>query len=269
MKRVLVVLLLCAGISAGWGQSFGSDLFDFLPPDISGWGDDDASVSAMMALMKMDGKIPLRFLNAVDGKSLTGAQIAITGVGTFITDNYGIISIPNKQRDGTYTLTCSKTGFITTPINFRIVQNLVINDWFSISPALNGDFRIVLEWGERPFDLDLHFEKSGGYHISYRTMKTAADGSAQLDRDDTSSWGPETITIKKADQRSGYTLYVIDYTNSGSRSSTALSQSGARVRVYGDNKLLNTFTVPGSGQGTRWNVLRIENNTIVPVNTIQ
>jgi uncharacterized protein YfaP (DUF2135 family) len=130
------------------------------------------------------------------------------------------------------------------------------------------DFRMVLDWGEQPSDLDLHFEKTGGYHISYRNTRTASDGAAVLDRDDTSGYGPETITVAKADQRSEYSLYVIDYSNRNSSSSSALSRSGAAIRIYSQNRLLNSFSVPANASGTKWNVFKITNNQIVPVNTI-
>jgi hypothetical protein len=49
--------------------------------------------------------------------------------------------------------------------------------------------------------------------------------------------------------------------------SNALSRSGARIRVYGDNRLLGTFNVP-NGQGARWNVLDINRGGLADVNTI-
>jgi hypothetical protein len=99
-------------------------------------------------------------------------------------------------------------------------------------------------------------------------MRSAADGSVKLDRDDTTGYGPETVTVVQAEPAGVYQLYVIDYTNSGRPSSAALSRSGATVRVYSSDRLLNTFTVPASGSGYRWNVCAIEQNMIVPVNTV-
>jgi hypothetical protein len=264
MKKTIAVL--CAALRIGtavYSQSAGSPDFSFgMSPDV-----EKAMILSDMALMKLDGLIPMRFANALDGKPIPGARVEIPGIGSFVTDYRGIISFP-KHEDGTFTLVFSKAGFITTPIPFKIQVSTVINNWFSVSPGLNGDFRFVLDWGERPSDLDIHFEKQDGYHISYRNMRTVADGSAKLDRDDTTGYGPETITVARAEPAGTYRLYVIDYTAGGNSASTALSRSGATVRVYNNDRLLYTFTAPPSGNGYRWNVCDIVQNQIAPVGTI-
>ncbi|MDR0722420.1 MAG: hypothetical protein LBF75_06445 [Treponema sp.] len=260
-KRIMAVLLLWIG-AAVYSQSTGFPDFSFTMPDV-----EKAMVLSDMALMKLDKRIPMRFGNALDGKPIPGAAVEIPGIGSFVTDTRGIISFP-EQADGSFTLVFTKPGFIPTAIPFTIQLSTVINNWYSISPELSGDFRFVLDWGERPADLDLHWEKQGGYHISYRNMRSPADGSAKLDRDDTSGYGPETITVARAEGNGVYHLYVIDYTNRANSGSPALSRSGATIRVYSHNRLVETFTVPASGNGYRWNVCDLLQNRILPVGTI-
>jgi hypothetical protein len=250
VNRAILALLVCIGITA-YSQEVDMD---------------EVITRSEMAMMQMQGLIPMRFANALNGMPIPNAQVEIPGIGTFVTNSKGIISFP-QQADGYYSMTVSKEGFITTPIDFQIRVSTVVFNWFSISPILRGDFRMVLDWGERPEDLDLHFEKEKGYHISWRNMQSAADKSAKLDRDDRTGYGPETITVERAEPSAAYSLYVIDYTNQRNRSSRALGQSGAVVRIYSNNRLLNTFTVP-SGQGNRWNVCTIIQGAIVPVNTL-
>jgi uncharacterized protein YfaP (DUF2135 family) len=143
-------------------------------------------------------------------------------------------------------------------------------NWYSISPGFSGkDFRIVLEWGERPADLDIHFVKtggSGGYHISFLNMHTAEDGNAVLDRDDMSGYGPETITIGRILPDAVYTCYIHDYSNRNNTASNQMAK-GAVLRVYSQNKLMYTFRIPADGIGTKWNVFKIERGIVVPVNT--
>ncbi|MDR2797071.1 MAG: hypothetical protein LBB80_01890 [Treponema sp.] len=260
-KGISSLLLLWIGMAV-YSQSTGFPDFSFTMPDM-----EKAMVLSDMALMKLDKLIPMRFGNALDGKPIPGATVEIPGIGSFVTDSRGIISFP-EQGDGSFTLVFTKPGFIPTAIPFKIQLSTVINNWYSISPELPGDFRFVLDWGERPADLDLHWEKQGGYHISYRNMRSPADGSAKLDRDDTSGYGPETITVARAEGNGVYHLYVIDYTNGGNSGSSALSRSGATIRVYSHNRLLETFTAPASGNGYRWNVCDVVQNRIVPVGTI-
>ncbi|MDR1787261.1 MAG: hypothetical protein LBR16_02260 [Treponema sp.] len=226
----------------------------------------EARIHSDMAMMKLDGLIPLRFGNALDGSAIPGASVEIVGVGTFFTDARGIAAFP-VQPDGAYQLIFTKQGFIQTPLDFKIQTGQVIFNWFSISPGLLGDYRFVLNWGDKPKDLDIHLEKAGGYHISYQNMREYSDEEAKLDRDDRDSYGPETVTLAKLEAKAVYHLYIVDYTNSGKRNSTALSESGATVLVYNQNRLLRAFRVP-QGKGFRWNVCKIERGAVVPVNTV-
>jgi len=247
MKKTILVIGLCLAVCAALtAQTSGEDL---------------AVLNRMMKL-KMDGLIPLRFLNALDGKPVEGAAVAVTGIGKFTTDREGIITFP-EQEDGFYTLEFSKQGYITAQIEFEVKLNNVFSNRFSVSPVMRGDYmRIVLDWGQRPADLDLHLEKEGGYHISYRNMRSAADGSVMLDRDDMDSFGPETITIEETDLQSVYYVYVHDYTNRSRSTSSDLSRSGAAIRVYGRSGLIRSFYVPEGRSGVRWEVFRIVNGEI-------
>jgi hypothetical protein len=251
MKRFFCLLCLCAGLGAAlFAQSGGDD------------ASADLAVLNRMMKLKMDGLIPLRFVNALDGTAVSGANVSVGGIGTFTTNREGIISFP-EQEDGFYTLTFSKEGFITSEIEFEVKLNNVFNNRISVSPVMRGDYlRIVLDWGEKPADLDLHLEKAGSYHISYWDMHNTGDGSVLLDRDDRNGFGPETITIMETDTRGQYRIYVMDYTNGGNNASAALSRSGATVRVYGRNGLANSFTVPANRTGTRWEVFTIESGRI-------
>jgi hypothetical protein len=66
---------------------------------------------------------------------------------------------------------------------------------YALSPAMRNldGMRIVLTWGERPADLDSHITYPGN-HIFFRSKKGT---DANLDVDDTTSFGPETITLER------------------------------------------------------------------------
>jgi hypothetical protein len=259
MKRIIVVLFLCVCVCASLFAQTGGGAADKA---------EDLRIQKRLMGLKMDGLIPLRFAGALDNKPIAGAKVVIDGVGAFTTNREGIITFPERE-DGFFTLTFSKQGFITTDIDFEIKLNNVFGNRFSISPDLPKGFRVVLDWGEKPEDLDLHLEKRGGYHISYWNMHTADDGSAALDRDDRDSFGPETITVERSTSGAVYDVYVIDYTNQGSSGSRALSQSGAAVKVYADGRLAETFTVPQNRQGTKWRVARIANGAVQSVGVVE
>lgn len=248
MKRIILLTALFATmVMTAFAQTSGEDL---------------AILNRMMK-MKMDGLIPLRFLNALDGKPVDGATINVHGIGVFITSMEGIISFP-EQEDGFYMLEFSKQGYIDAKIEFEVKLNNVFNNRISVSPIMRGDYlRIVLDWGQRPADLDLHLVKEGGYHISYRNMRSADDNSVMLDRDDLDGFGPETITIMETDLRAVYQVYIHDYTNRSSSSSTEMARNGAAVRVYNRYGLIRSFYVPFNLRGNTWNVFRIVNGEVV------
>ena len=267
-KELIFIALLMVGASLVFGQ--------LTNPFAGGGGGGAAGSNKAMdkaddAVDKMEGRIPMRFFNAIDRRPIPGASIEIPNTGTFVTNNSGKIVFP-KIPDGNYTLVFTKEGFITTPIDFRVLLGAVDLNWYSISPGFsNRDMRIVLEWGENPADLDIHFVKtggSGGYHISYGNMRSAEDGNTVLDRDDRTGYGPETVTIGKIEANATYICYVNDFTNRNNARSTQMAQQGAVIRIYSLNRLMHTIRIPANGIGTKWNVFRIEQGNVVPVNTV-
>ena len=214
-------------------------------------------------------ELTLRFFNALDGSPLTEADVTIAEMGSFKTDFSGKSTFPIPP-DGYYQVTFSKHGFITSTFKVEIVSGTLFFNRFSISPEMPlGTLRVVLDWGEEPNDLDAHFVKKNGYHISYRRKLVSQDGIAHLDRDDTNGFGPETITAKRIDTDGEYNYFIHDYTHKKKKFSKALSRSKASVKVYGEeNRLLEVFQIPRDRTGTHWHVFSIGNNKVIPVNEI-
>ena len=103
------------------------------------------------------------------------------------------------------------------------------------------------------------------FHVYY-SSKNAFDGDSlicNLDLDDTTSYGPETITLN-TNTASPYYYYVHRYSGSGS-----IATSNAQVKVYKGDTLLRTFNAPtDKGTADYWNVFAIVNGRIVINNTI-
>lgn len=173
---------------------------------------------------------------------------------------------------GNYTITISKEGFITTSFNITIVGGADMEFNSSITPVGEENmWHIVLTWGATPADLDSHLNatyEGSRDHVYYWDMHGVNDYS-YLDVDDISSYGPETVTIANLSAYTGNIMYSVhDYTNRGSSSSTAMSLSGATVKVYRGGQLLETFHISAGIGATVWNVFYInENGQVVPVNT--
>lgn len=173
---------------------------------------------------------------------------------------------------GNYTVTISKEGYISTTFNITIVGGIDLEFNSTITPVGDEEaYRIVLTWGYTPSDLDSHLNGTLGTsndHIYYRRM---TGRGSNLDVDDTTSYGPETITIPDISAYSGKVTYSVhDYTNRDSDTSNEMSNSGAIVKVYKGGTLLETFYIPAGVAGTVWNVFYFdESHNIVPVNTFE
>ena len=211
----------------------------------------------------------LRFFNELDGKPVGDAAVEIEGIGLYKSDFEGIVKFPRIDEDGDLAVHFTAEGYIPTSISVEVVAGTIFGNRISVSPVMAiGYLRIIVDWGRSPEDVDAHFSKDKQYHISYRNMKVTEDGVAKLDRDDTDSWGPETITVKEIDSKSHYIFWVHDFSNRMDENSKKLSKSGANVKVYGDGKLLEFVTIPPGERGNKWNVFEIINGKIELTNYI-
>lgn len=138
---------------------------------------------------------------------------------------------------------------------------------YAVSPVMKNldGMRIVLTWGQNPRDLDSHLIYPGN-HI-YFGDKVGTD--ANLDVDDTDSFGPETITINKKRLGESYLYAVQDFTNRIASNSSSLSASDAKVFVYVGSSLVRTYNVPVNKQGNVWAVFRLNpNGDFEDINTV-
>lgn len=210
------------------------------------------------------GSLQVTVQDAVTGNILPGATVTLNGY-TATSDATGIATIPDTPT-GTFTLIVSKAGYVTYQQSITLVvgPNSVI---VALSPQLaTGQMRFVLTWGENPADLDSHLtgpDTAGGRFHVYFGDRNPTGADANLDVDDTSSYGPETITITQFHSGT-YRYYVHHFSGTGT-----LSTSGAIVKVYGDQGLLTTASVP-AGTGEYWYVFDVDGATkaITLVNTI-
>ncbi len=175
---------------------------------------------------------------------------------------------------GLQTFRVRAEGHVTYEQQIMLIDGETTTSNFAPSPGISGDgWRIVLSWGEDPSDLDSHLWvpiSGGGYDEVYFSAKgdCAASPYACLDVDDTSSYGPETITITEV--ASGTYAYALHwYTGTGT-----WDGSEAVVRVYNSSGLVREFTAPDDVgdpyDGKRWwYIFDFDNGNITVHNTIQ
>lgn len=126
---------------------------------------------------------------------------------------------------------------------------------YAISPVMESldGLRVVLSWGAMPSDLDSHI----AYPDNHIYFDAKQGDEAHLDVDDTDSYGPETITLRKKRFGETYVYAVRDFSNNSAPASSALSHSQAKVFVYIGQSLVRTYYVPRDQVGNLWTVFRI------------
>ena len=216
--------------------------------------------------------------NALTGKGIEGVSLSIRNgwnntehgdiINSTVTDAEGNYSV--KLPLGNYTIFAEKDGYISGPCNIIVQSGTTDSQNGTLTPRGSGNnFRIVLTWGQNPRDLDSHvvgsLSNGDSFHVYYNS-KSKYDGDIEvcnLDVDDTSSYGPETITLN-ANSSEPYYYYIYRYAGSGT-----VGTSEAQVKVYQNDTLIAKYNVPtDQGDGDYWNVFAIVNGELIIKNTI-
>ena len=209
-------------------------------PNVYAGGCWDLKEKEDLEFLELDGKMVFSFKDAVTCEPIEGATV-IFGPKKMTTDFQGRVSLPvklfEKLNDAVIPLKVEKDGYIALKTTVRVMAGTVWDKFFLLTKKLPlNSARFVLSWGEKPRDLDLHLVGSD-FHISYRNMKSYAN-QAELDRDDTNGYGPETITLQRIEASKRYVLYVHNYSND------AKINQKARVYIYLNNRLDRVITLP-------------------------
>ncbi len=203
--------------------------------------------------------------DAIEGATVTSGSVTAT---TDVDGNYTMV-VPT----GLLMVTASMTDYYDINIEIAVGPDQTVTQNFIMSPVFTtgeGAYRFVLSWGLTPSDLDAHLntpEINGTeYHISY--MNTGSETEvpfATLDRDDMSSYGPETITVYQSFEGT-YRFYVQNYS-----SSSQFNDCGARVQIYNEGGIIGDIVIPVTGDGNYWNVCSVDGTTgaVTVINEIQ
>jgi len=191
------------------------------------------------------GSISGKVLNAQTAEGIYYAQIQIVDLdrstGTSSDGSYSFNGIP----PGTYGIVATKLGYYpSVQVNATVISEATTTDVNLVLSSIltsTDEYRIILTWGENPRDLDSYLWIPNGEYCCYYN-KNVSD--ANLDVDDVSSYGPETITT-----------------------------SGAKVEVYNDSGKIRTYEVNPNAScgevGWYWNVFELDGSsgTITTINT--
>jgi putative cell wall-binding protein len=208
--------------------------------------------------------------SATDGTPVAGAAVAVSDGSTTTSGPDGTFTVGDLEP-GQYRVTAEAEGFqpsAPVAVTVQAAQTSPVD--VLLSTVLQaGALRAVLTWDDNPSDLDSHLwlPASQPWHIFYGDRGSLdACPFANLDIDDVSGFGPETITIGQA--LPGVYRYGVHNFSGGE----TLSQSNAIVQVFDSVGLVATFEVPQNGTSaeTWWHVFDVDVGaaTLTPFNRL-
>lgn len=237
MKRTIINLLVAASLSCSSAMTYANSAVEILSATIK-----DQKISGAEVILQKNGNQSVSTQSNDSGKALTNSPL--------LTDPEALIII-KKNGYSNLVAKCPCDGMT-----------------YALSPEMKNldGIRIVLNWGATPSDLDSHLVYPNN-HI-YFSSKNGDD--ADLDVDDTTSYGPETITINQKKIGERYVYGVHDFSDLDNPQTTNLSHSNAVVFVYVGKTLIKTYYVPKNKTGNFWTVFAIdEAGNIIDYNTIK
>ncbi len=192
-------------------------------------------------------------------------QVPVTWRGYNDEYEYTIITEASTATPGTF-------------IYYGEVENYYYDVLFILTVTDVDDYRIVLNWGTSPSDLDSHLfgQHTVGvdqFHLYYSVTSHVYEQMtvAELDIDITTGHGPEITTIYMANADWDYKFGVYQYSSYG-----ILADSNATVKLYQGDTLLATYQVTdaiptnpfSTGDERYWNIFEIIDGELVEVMTL-
>ncbi|WP_457638001.1 carboxypeptidase regulatory-like domain-containing protein [Oceanithermus sp.] len=209
-------------------------------------------------------------VDATTAQPVPSASVCMLYLGTEaicdVTGSDGGYRLENLPA-GSQTFRIRAEGHTTYEQQIELTDGEVTTSDFAANPEITGgEWRIVLSWGEDPSDLDSHLwvplSATSTYEVFYANKGDCqASPWACLDVDDTTSYGPETITISQFTGTYPYAVHWYDGTGSW-------AGSDATVRVYNSSGLVREFSVPNDTthfDDSWWYVFDISSSGIVTV----
>ena len=150
--------------------------------------------------------------NPVDGARIGSRGIDYSGTSSTYSDADGNFSIPLKMDSSA--LISAESNYQSRTIEIETgTTDDALTECISLDEATT---KITLTWGADPSDLDSHLfgpiTDDTRFHIYYSSKIAFINGEElNLDVDDTSSFGPEVVTIPRFTQAGNYKYAVHNY----------------------------------------------------------
>lgn len=169
------------------------------------------------------GNLVGKVTDADTGQPIAGATVTESGGRQTTTDANGCFSFPCLKPAGFNDVFASAPGYgedlatATVPATGSFdCQNLPPNPVnIKLSRIAVMAFQIRMDWGAQPSDLDSHLSgpipAGGRFHLFYDNRTQPPVPFVELDQDDTTALGPETITIRRSPANAAGVFVAGDY----------------------------------------------------------
>jgi len=196
------------------------------------------------------------------GVPVAGAYVAADGV------DYTGTSSAYTDANGNFVLPMRLGSVaIATGVSNGLLTNTLRVGPYSVDTTLTAclalgqtgaGITMKLTWGALPSDLDSHLFAPNGSHVYYSSKGSLISAPfANLDVDDTSSYGPEVVTVTRL-MVGTYKYSVYNYSGF---SRGPLASSGARVELNMPGRTPELFAPPASGESIStdwWNLFEFD-----------
>jgi len=227
-----------------------------------------------------------KVLNSQTGQGVENVAVGFIAVTKSASDFVYVVFKLYSNAEGIYHLGELPTGFFNVRMksdgfNENNIPNVQINSGANdmgestvVEEVAEGQIRIVLSWGETPYDLDSHLTgptaTGNRFHVYYSDSSIEDGTIANLDVDDTNSYGPETITIQEYID-GVYRYSIHNYSDQSTEGGLGIYNSPTKVEIFDSNGVLGTYAPKPftAGAGNTWRVFEFTvTNGIISINLL-
>lgn len=192
------------------------------------------------------------------GRALVASDgIDYTGTSSTFTDAGGSFTVP-LRLGSVATLTSLSGSMLSNTLRVGpYAADTTLTECLTLGQTGAG-ITIKLTWGAAPRDLDSHLYAPDGSHVYYgRRGSLTSAPFANLDVDDTSSFGPEVATLTRL-MVGTYRYAVQNFSGYGAG---PIAASGARVELNVPGRNVELFAPPATGESAStgwWNLFEFD-----------
>jgi uncharacterized protein YfaP (DUF2135 family) len=181
--------------------------------------------------------------------------VSYSGLAYVYTDSTGHFAAPVKVHSDL--IVSGRRGAVLTNAASTKTETSDVTLGACLTLPSSNAATVRLTWGASPRDIDSHLLVPGGAHVYYPDSQRGsldAEPFANLDVDDTTSFGPEMTTIRRP--KTGiYRFYLHNFSG---ESNPGMTQSPTRVELSYLGRTVVFSPPTGEGANRYWHVFDIE-----------